>query len=847
MAVPLKCGFLAACTMEATSPSQFSFLIAVSGPYRHWFGGRQACRRHHAAIRRTANEYHGKKSNISAWNKWMNAQEIARALGGAKRTGSGWDARCPAHKDNNPSLSLTDGNDGTLLFHCHAGCEQEAVLDALKRRELWNVNGTRPPARRKSVPWTPVMPVPDSAPRTIPSHRFGKPSRKWCYRDKAGNLFFLICRFDNPDGKEILPLTFCENAKGHRKWCWKACTTMRPMYNLDVLSSRPDAPVVVVEGEKAADAAAELLPDFVVTTSSGGCKAASKTDWLPLKNRNVIIWPDADDCGAKYAEEVAQHCRNVGVATVRIIKPPSGVSSSWDAADAHGEWTPEQILELVNDGAKPDVATFAKDADVSNVKVYASTVVTLARQANLSGIALGSVLKTAKERSGIGVTELRQAFKQGTPSADDLGLAVALKTLDNHYDRGDHLIRAVDKCFYVYTGTHWRRATDEQIRKRLLNVVEIIGPRLNFATVVDSAFKLIVAKQAADGDTLRLLSEPPPVVNCRNGELWLENGDAELRPHRHDSFLTSVLDVDYDVEAECPEFDEALRGIFRDSGDVDDMVRHVHEFIGYAIQPGRFTASWFMLYGGGNNGKTKFTETMQRLMGLNAVTATRIDTVESNKFALGSLVGKLMLIDDDVDARTKIPDGFLKKISERKTMSAEHKFKDQFEFVACCLPVLLANNWPRCDDLSNGTRRRAHIIPFTREFIPGKDDDTKLFDRIWKNELSGVLNRAVEGLHRLQQRGRFLDPEACTVAKGKWMKSANPLMAFLEDGCFHDPAERVTLTIFYRLYKQWADESGVRFIEARNTIKDRLESLGYNTERGHGNQNLVVGVRPHDG
>lgn len=66
----------------------------------------------------------------------MTAADIARALGGAKRHGVEWDARCPAHDDANPSLSLREGDDGKILFRCHAGCSQQQVFDALRARGL---------------------------------------------------------------------------------------------------------------------------------------------------------------------------------------------------------------------------------------------------------------------------------------------------------------------------------------------------------------------------------------------------------------------------------------------------------------------------------------------------------------------------------------------------------------------------------------------------------------------------------------------------------------------------------------------------------------------------------------
>jgi len=74
----------------------------------------------------------------------MTAETIARALGGRK-AGSGWTARCPAHDDRTPSLSLRDADGGKVLVRCHAGCDQGEVISHLRASGLWTRNGMRSP------------------------------------------------------------------------------------------------------------------------------------------------------------------------------------------------------------------------------------------------------------------------------------------------------------------------------------------------------------------------------------------------------------------------------------------------------------------------------------------------------------------------------------------------------------------------------------------------------------------------------------------------------------------------------------------------------------------------------
>ena len=72
----------------------------------------------------------------------MEANSIAKALGG-RRAGAGWTARCPAHADSTPSLSISVSSNAKLLVHCHAGCDQAQVIGALKFRGLWRDQSSR--------------------------------------------------------------------------------------------------------------------------------------------------------------------------------------------------------------------------------------------------------------------------------------------------------------------------------------------------------------------------------------------------------------------------------------------------------------------------------------------------------------------------------------------------------------------------------------------------------------------------------------------------------------------------------------------------------------------------------
>ena len=162
----------------------------------------------------------------------------------------------------------------------------------------------------------------------------GRPSKVWTYRDAAGCVLMCVCRFDKPDGgKDIIPLTLWRIAGAYR-WQWKGLPKPRPLYGLDRIAARTDAPVLVTEGEKAADAAGELLPGFVAITSANGAKSASAAAWAPLAGRRVLIWPDADEQGAAYAADAQ-----------RLALRGDALPKGWDAADALAEGMNGDALE----------------------------------------------------------------------------------------------------------------------------------------------------------------------------------------------------------------------------------------------------------------------------------------------------------------------------------------------------------------------------------------------------------------------------------------------------------------------------------------------------------------------
>ncbi len=426
--------------------------------------------------------------------------------------------------------------------------------------------------------------------------------------------------------------------------------------------------------------------------------------------------------------------------------------------------------------------------------------------------------------------------EEASRSVTDTAVMVMETLLDTYFDSGRHLLMADDGNYWLYNGCCWTIVSEKLIKKRLIIIAKDIADPENDSVsgLINAALNLLEGRVYREGDPLRLNGlNQPMVINCRNGELWFDmQGNLVFKPHRPESYLRFVLDVEFDPAAKCPEFDRRSLEIFSGNAEV---YRHFMEIVGYICQPWRKLAIIVMLYGGGSNGKTSMMKIVVRLLGLPAVMFDRISDIEKYPFKIGSLVGKLMLLDDDVDAGTLLPDGFLKTTSEEKPMTGQHKYKDPFEFICRAVVVMLANAFPALKDVSYGIQRRMVIIPFKRRFekkelIPG------LFDTIWEQEASGILNTAIKGFQDLIKRGHFDKPQDCLDVEQEFFNHANILFTFIEEACIKDKNIKQSLTEFHQRLKDYCEFSGIKNPPSRQGLKGRLESMGYETSTLDGNR-----------
>ncbi len=296
------------------------------------------------------------------------------------KSGVEHEACCPFHTEDTPSFKV---NAVKGFYHCFGcGAHGNAIgfliaykgisfLEAVEELGGGNtVTGTTPvpaPAveKKRTTPWVPVLPAPSDAPPPPKAHiKRGYPQKTWTYYDAEGRTLGFVYRFIKSDGgKEVLPVVWARNEDtGATEWHWLSFPHPRPLYGLDRLAARPDAVVLLVEGEKCADAGHDELPDLVVVSWPGGGKADGNVDWSPLAGRKVITWADADakrvpltpadrdlgiapdstpllpddeQPGAQTMARIRERLRSMACKVWDVRLPPAGSKpDGWDIADA---------------------------------------------------------------------------------------------------------------------------------------------------------------------------------------------------------------------------------------------------------------------------------------------------------------------------------------------------------------------------------------------------------------------------------------------------------------------------------------------------------------------------------
>ena len=302
---------------------------------------------------------------------------------------------------------------------------------------------------------------------------------------------------------------------------------------------------------------------------------------------------------------------------------------------------------------------------------------------------------------------------------------------------------------------------------------------------------------------------PPPleIISLRNGLLHLPS--SHLYPPTPDFFTRNALDLEYDPNAPEPvEWLKLLGSLWPDGSEP----KVLQEVFGYLLLPDTSFQKIFLLVGPTRSGKGTILKVLTSLIGRPNVANPSIAELGKD-FGLEPLIGKQLVAITDMRMGRNADLGEiasnLLRISGEDDVSANRKGKSYWTGRLAVRFLILANGLPRFDENSPALARRFVPLILTESF-EGRED-RGLIDRLLP-ELPGILNWAIEGWKRLQDRGRFELPSASRAAVDAIQEQSSPISAFLAEMCETGSEDKheVAKDVLYSAWVRWCEQSGER-------------------------------------
>ncbi len=700
----------------------------------------------------------------------------------------------PEHEDSTGSMQIFRGSDGSICYKCYSGAcgVKGTIIDAYilkglasdardaiqKLKSIYLPGGVttrtyaprprpRKPARRKPKPTTMRAPHFTAVVGKNDTPRSSIFDKKYNVTlsfkdtttvdvvnmeyDELGHRALAVCRWDIPGKGKVVRQTWYD---GEHWRLGRPKTVVLPLYNLDEIHDKPNAAVIIVEGEKALRALEPHARRFgyVPTTWIGGSNGMGSSDFSPIAGRQCIIWHDNDVAGENAAHTIAEIIGD----GARLLNPFVDMGEQYEKFDAH-EWF-EELGKTLPDALEVGLSSPPGARSFDEIIADCNTIEDMLMEGAYEFAEAYPDATRAQTEVFLNACLAKFPGKKASLKAAIVGhketiyndLEVKPKAADHIAaeaaiaDMGGSLV-CYNGIYARYDGRMWRKTFAEEVKRYAHAAAAELIPHDEKRVARFQRDTLDVMTAMSGRGTDPFAKPIRNVINCNNGELHLTKGGWELRRHEPESFLSSCLPIDYDPKATCPTYDRAVLEIF--SGN-EEMATYWNTLVGYWASRPRRKDMWFLMLGGGSNGKSALMEFLvHNVLGADSTWQGRLQDL-STDFGPVNLQGKLIAYDDDLDQDYKMRDGDLKKFSGDKMIGSRVKHaKLDISFESTAAIVMSSNTPPKSRDNTYGMFRRACVIPFLRSFSPEERDET-LFQRIAANEASGVLNRVIEGSMR---------------------------------------------------------------------------------------------------
>lgn len=356
---------------------------------------------------------------------------------------------------------------------------------------------------------------------------------------------------------------------------------------------------------------------------------------------------------------------------------------------------------------------------------------------------------------------------------------------------------------------------DEDTRNRYIKRVQKLQQRKHRKTMVEDAKSVYpITMSAFDSNKF--------LFNLENGTLDLST--MTFKPHDPKDFITKISHIVYDPEATCPRWiqfvDEVMEGRTA-------VARYLQKAIGYSLSGDTSLECLFIMFGPTTrNGKTTTIETILRLMGEYGRSA-KPDMLATNYFRgqsngssddVARLAGARFVGISEMEQKLTINASLTKQLTGNGSITARFLYEGYFEFHLQAKIFIDTNHLPNVTDQTLFESGRLKIIPFTRHFEDHEQDKTLKTTLMAPENLSGILNWAIEG-YKLYKAEGLPEPDEVKSATEQYKVDSDRTAQFMNQCLKHEKGSELKTAAIYTRYKDWCSENGYKYEGSQNFYK----------------------------
>lgn len=380
---------------------------------------------------------------------------------------------------------------------------------------------------------------------------------------------------------------------------------------------------------------------------------------------------------------------------------------------------------------------------------------------------------------------------------------------------------------YCYNGAYWKEVNVGTFKTFIGDAAEKLGvPKF---TVNYHATQLDLLKQFQ----AKAFFEKPQsngkdiVINLLNGSFEVTPHSIKLKPFDRKDFLTYQLDFNYDPKASCPFFYRYLNRSLPDK----ESQKVLAEFIGsvFIKNSSLKLEKVLILWGGGANGKSLFSEIIMALLGRQNVSSYTLQSLTNeNGYHRANIADKLLNYCSELTS--EMNEGLFKQLASGEPVEARLPYKEPVIITDYAKLVFNANELLAFKEYSEAVFRRLLLIGFNVT-IPEDERDPALANKIISTELPGVFNWVLEGLSRLLEHKRFSTSKSSSELLEEYKKESDTVALYITDRNYtHAIDEEISLKVLFNDYCSFCKECLYKPIPMKK-FSARLRKYNYTLEK----------------